>query len=59
MTPLKNDITRCMGKFCDVKDTCLRHLTIAVDTEPYRWFMDVSVEMIGDCEFKIEVKECS
>jgi hypothetical protein len=48
-----------MGKFCEVKDTCLRHLTIAVDTEPYRWFFDASVEMIGDCEFKIEVKECN
>jgi hypothetical protein len=60
MNPLKNDITRCMGKFCDEKDKCMRYLTIDLDTQPYQWFMDASVEMIGKCDFKIEVdKTCN
>tara|TARA_R110000822_G_scaffold5961_1_gene25259 strand:- start:1688 stop:1831 length:144 start_codon:yes stop_codon:yes gene_type:complete len=43
---------------CDKKNVCQRYLTIEIDgTEPYKWFMDASIELNGDdtnCDFFIE-----
>ena len=55
--PLNNDISRCVGSMCDKKNVCQRYLTIEIDTDPYKWFMDASIELNGDdtnCDFFIE-----
>lgn len=56
--PLNNDTARCVGEICDKKNICQRYLTIEIDnTDPYKWFMDASIELNGDdtnCDFFIE-----
>ena len=56
--PLPNDTARCVGEICDKKNICQRYLTIEIDgTDPYKWFMDASIELNGDdtnCDFFIE-----
>ena len=54
--PLPNDNARCVGTGCDKKNICQRHLSIALDTDNYAWFMDVKKEIDEDeiCDFFIE-----
>ena len=53
--PLPNDNARCVGTGCDKKNICQRHLSIALDTDNYAWFMDVKKEIDEDeiCDFFI------
>jgi hypothetical protein len=43
--PLPTDVSRCVGSKCDQKNICQRYLTIEIDSRPYQWFMDASVEL--------------
>ena len=54
--PLPNDNARCVGSGCDKKNICQRHLSIALDTDNYAWFMDVKKEIDEDeiCDFFME-----
>jgi len=55
--PLPQDIARCIGSKCDQRGVCKRYLTIEIDTRPYQWFMDASIELNNEedkCEFFIE-----
>ena len=60
--PLNTDIARCVGSKCDQRGVCKRYLTIEVDTSPYQWFFDASVELNYDndeaCDFLIEFGGC-
>ena len=55
--PLHNDTARCVGTGCDKKNICQRHLSIALDTDNYSWFMDAKKELGGEdeiCDFFME-----
>jgi len=59
---LPQDIARCVGSKCDQRGVCQRYLTIKVDTRPYQFFMDASVELNYDndeaCDFLIPFGGC-
>ncbi len=54
MKPLPNDVSRCDGEDCKEKETCMRYLSIALDSEQGRYtfsFFDHH-----NCTIKIEAE---
>ena len=57
-TPLRKDFTRCYGDRCEVKESCHRFLTIAIDPVGLMSYA-LRLHQVGDvdeCDYYMEFK---
>ena len=48
---MDNDITKCLNRFCHLKERCLRYVIEADEVQSYSMF----TPNINDCDFFMEV----
>lgn len=57
MRKLNNDICRCYGKGCEIKEKCLRHLTIQNDSKDNWYSFSYKLCQDNNNDFYIERKD--